>query len=81
MNHFFIHPKLTQHCKSTLLQFQKGERKNAGKDSCEFMNRAGSWFGLMVLIKKNMEWENSLYKSIIRRERSRFQIEKLSTRC
>lgn len=55
MNHFAIHPKLTQHCKPTLLQFQKGERKNEGTDSCELVNRPGSWFGLMVLIKKNME--------------------------
>lgn len=76
MNHFAIHPKLTQHCKPTLLQFQKGERKNEGTDSCELVNRPGSWFGLMVLIKKNMEWENCHYKSKIRRKGSRFQIEK-----
>ena len=28
MNHFAIHQKLTQHCKSTILQWKKKEREN-----------------------------------------------------
>ena len=27
MNHFAVHQKLTQHCKSTILQFKKKKKK------------------------------------------------------
>ena len=32
MNHFAIHLRLMQHCKSTILQFKKKKRINCGLD-------------------------------------------------
>ena len=31
MNHFAVHLKLTQHCKSTILQLKKKDKEQSGK--------------------------------------------------
>ena len=67
LNHFDVHLKLTQHCKSTILQLKKhwGGVQKKSTDSCHFMNLEKAVLnngtqGNHLLGKESWEQKNTL---------------------